>query len=90
MEHLDIHTTPWMSSHGVSWVPGVHVLFGNLDFIVTTEGELAQVPAAVQPLHSAGLDTITEVLEELQLHALEARAPGSDQLLGFDYQRLER
>ena len=26
----------------------------------------------------------------MQLHALEARTPGSDQLLGFDYGRLER
>ena len=64
--------------------------FENLDFIVMTEGELAQVPAAVQPLHSAGLDTIAEALEELQLHAPEAHTPGSDQLLGFDYGRLER
>ena len=29
------------------------------------------------------------MLEELQLHALEAHAPRSDQLLGFDYGRLE-
>ena len=63
--------------------------FGDLDFIVMTEVELAMAPAAVQPLHSAGLDVIAETLEELQLHALEARAPGSDQLLGFDYGRLE-
>ena len=33
---------------------------------------------------------ITEALEELRLHAPEARAPGSFQLLGFDYGRLER
>ena len=79
-----------MVSHGVSWVPGVHVRFGNLDFIVTTEEELAQVPAAAQPLHFAGLDAIAEALNELQLHASEARAPGSDHLLGFDYGRLER
>ena len=79
-----------MASHSVSWVPGVHVRFGSLDFIVTTEGELAQAPAAVQPLHSAGLDTIVKVLEELQLHASEARVPRSDRLLGFDYGRLER
>ena len=79
-----------MTSHGVSWVPGAHMRFGNVDFIVTLEGELAQVPAAVQPLHSAGLDTITEALEELQLHAPEARTLGSHQLLGFDYRRLER
>ena len=64
--------------------------FGNLDFIIMIEGELAQVPTVVQPLHSAGLDVITEALEELQLHAPEARALGSDQLLGFDYGRLER
>ena len=67
----------------------MHVCFGNLDFIVTTEGELARVPVVVQPLHSAGLDAIVEALEELQLHAPEARTPGSDQLLGFDYGRLE-
>ena len=30
------------------------------------------------------------MLEELRLHAPEACAPGSDQLLGFDYGRLER
>ena len=63
--------------------------FGNLDFIITTEGELAQVPTTVQPLHSIGLDVIAEALEELQLHVPEARAPGSDQL-NFDYERLER
>ena len=39
--------------------------FGNLDFIVTMEGELAQAPAAIQPLHSASLGAITEALEEL-------------------------
>ena len=62
-----------MASHGVSWVPGVHVRFENLDFIVTIEGELAQVPAVVQPLHSTSLDAITEALEELQLHAPKGR-----------------
>ena len=64
--------------------------FENLYFIVTIEGELARVPAAVQPLHSTGLDAITKALEVLQLHALEAHAPGSDQLFGFDYGRLKR
>ena len=63
--------------------------FGNLDFIVMMEGELAQAPTAVQPLHSAGLDAVTEVLEELQLHAPEAHAPRSNQLLDFNYRRLE-
>ena len=54
-----------MASHGVSWVPGVHVRFGNLDFIIMMEGELAQVPTAVQPLHSASGNAIAEALEEL-------------------------
>ena len=79
-----------MASHGVSWVQSAHVCFGSLDFIITMEGELAQAPAAVQPLHSAGLDAIVEALEELELHAPGAHTPGSDQLLGFDYGRLER
>ena len=39
--------------------------FENLDFIIMTEGELAHVPTTVQPLHSTGLDTIVEALEEL-------------------------
>ena len=54
-----------MASHDVSWVPGAHVRFGNLDFIVMTEGELAQAPTTIQPLHSTGLDVIVEALEEL-------------------------
>ena len=79
-----------MASHDVSWVPGTHVCFRNLDFIITTEGELAQVLVGVQYLHFASLDTIAEALEELQLHATEAHTPRSDQLLDFDYGRLER
>ena len=79
-----------MARYNVSWVPSAHVRFRDLDFIVMMEGELAQAATAVQPLHSAGLDAIAEALEELQLHAPEARVPGSDQLLGFNYRRLER
>ena len=79
-----------MASHNVSWVLGTHMRFGSLDFIVTTEGELVMAPVAVRPLHSTSLDAIVEVLKELQLHASEAHTPGSDQLLGFDYGRLER
>ena len=67
-----------MASHGISWVLGMHVRFENLDFIIMMEGELAKVPAIVQPLLSASLDAIIEALEELQLHAPEAHAPGSD------------
>ena len=54
-----------MASHDLSWVLGAHVCLGDLDFIVTTEEELVRAPATVQPLHSASLDAITEVLEEL-------------------------
>ena len=54
-----------MASHNLSWVPGAHVRFEDLDFIVTTKGELAMAPAAVQPLHFASLDTIIKELEEL-------------------------
>ena len=54
-----------MASHDVSWVPGAHARFRNLDFIVTTGGELVQAPVAVQPLHSIGLDAIAEALGEL-------------------------
>jgi len=62
---LDIHTRPQMAIHGVSWVSGTHVCFGNLDFIVTIEGGLVQSPAAVQPLHFTSLNAIAEALEEL-------------------------
>ena len=47
-----------MAIYGVSWVPGAHVRFGNLDFVITTEEGLVQAPAAVQPLHFTGLDAI--------------------------------
>jgi len=67
-----------MASHNVRWVTGAFVHFGDLDFIVTTKGEVVQAPTAVQPLHSTGLDVIAEAIEELQMHAPEARAPWSD------------
>ena len=76
-----------MASHGVSWVLGAHVRFGNLNFIVTMEGGLAQAPTAVQPLHYAGLDAI---VEELELHRPDAHAPRSNQPPSFNYGRLER
>ena len=79
-----------MANHNISWVPGAHVRFGDLDFIVTMDGELAMAPTTIKPLHSTGLNAIAEALEELQLHTPEAHAPGSDQLLDFNYGRLER
>ena len=43
----DINIRSRMASHGISWVSGAHVRFGDLDFIVTVEGELARMPAIV-------------------------------------------
>ena len=63
--------------------------FGDLDFIIMAEEELAWAPVIVQPLHSTGLDTMIEALDELRLRAPKARAPRSGQLLDFDYGRLE-
>ena len=77
-----------MASHGISWIPGAHVRFRDLDFIITVGEELALAHATIQPLPSIGLDTVDEVVEELQLHAPGARAPRNNQLL--DYERLER
>ena len=54
-----------MANHGVSWVLGTHMRFENLDFIISTEGELAQAPAPVQLLRSTSLNVIVEALEEL-------------------------
>jgi hypothetical protein len=47
-----------------------------------------RAPALVQPPRSIDIGTVVKALEELQLHALEAHAPRSDQLLNFDYERL--
>ena len=44
-----------MASHGISWVLGAHVRFGDLDFIVTLGGELALAHTAVQSLPSVSL-----------------------------------
>ena len=65
-----------MAIHGVSWVLGAHMLFGNQDFIITTEGGFVQAPTTVEPLHFTGLAVIAEALEELKLHAPEAHTPG--------------
>ena len=67
-----------MANHNVSWVPGAHVRFRDLNFIITTKGGFMQAPAAIQPLHFIDLDTIAEALEELQLHAPEVHTPRSD------------
>ena len=73
-----------MASHDISWAPGTHMCFGDLDFIITMEGELARAPVIIQPLRSAGLDVIAEALKELWLHALEACTARSGHVLNFD------
>ena len=40
-------TRPRMANHDVSWVLGAHVRFGDLDFIVSVEGELVQALVVV-------------------------------------------
>ena len=45
-----------MASHAISWVPGTHVLFGDLDFIVMVGAELALAHAAIQSPPSIGLN----------------------------------
>ena len=52
----DINIRPWMASHGISWIPGAHVRFEDLYFIITVGEELALAHAAIQPLPSIGLD----------------------------------
>ena len=41
-----------MANHAISWVPGAHVRFGDLDFIVMVGGELALAHTAIQSLPS--------------------------------------
>ena len=41
-----------MANHVINWVPGAHVRFGDLDFIVTLGGELALAHAVVQSFPS--------------------------------------
>ena len=44
-----------MASHDISWVPGPHMLFGDLYFIITVGGELALAHVTIQPLPSIDL-----------------------------------
>ena len=54
-----------MASDDITWVLGTHVRFGDLDFIITMEGQLALAPVAIQPLYFTSLDVSTEAFEEL-------------------------
>ena len=46
-----------MATHAISWAPGAHVHFGDLDFIVTL-GELALAHTATQSLPSINLSRL--------------------------------
>ena len=43
-----------MANHDISWVPGAHMRFESLDFIITVGGELALAQLATQFLPSIG------------------------------------
>ena len=45
-----------MANHNVSWVPGAHVRFGSLDFVITVGGELVRANTAIRSLPSTALD----------------------------------
>ena len=76
-----------MANRNISLVPGARVCFGNLDFIITMEGELVRSSTATQPLLFTSLDAIAEVPEELQLPTTDVLTPRSSQLLSLNYGR---
>ena len=47
-----------MATHAISWAPGAHVRFGDLDFIVTLGGELALTHMTAQSLPSINLSRL--------------------------------
>ena len=47
-----------MATHAISWAPGAHVRFGDLDFVVTLGGELALTHTVAQPLPSINLSRL--------------------------------
>ena len=47
-----------MATHAISWAPGAHVRFGNLDFIITLGGELVLTHTAAPPLPSIDLNRL--------------------------------
>jgi hypothetical protein len=77
-----------MADRNVSWVPSAHVRFGSLDFVITSEVELARVLAPQSPPDSS-LKAVVKVVEKLQLNPPEARTPERDRLLDFDFMKLE-
>lgn len=70
-----------MASHGANWVLGMHMRFGSLDFIASTEGRLTWVNGPATPFWAISLEEVTETLRELRLYALGTYDPGSNQCL---------
>ena len=56
-----------MASRDVSWVPGAHVCFGDLDFLINGEGELELVTPLAPTSADADLDAIVESLDGMHL-----------------------
>src|SRR3712207_338395 len=53
-----------MANHAISWVPGAHVRFGTLDFIVTREGglECSEAPASLPRVHASTVAESSELV----------------------------
>ena len=64
---------PRMATHAITWVPGAHVRFGDLDFIITLEGELALTHSAAPSLPSINLSRLR--LEGPPGNSLGVRSP---------------
>jgi hypothetical protein len=80
--------TPQMANHVGGWAPGALVRFGNLDFIVTTEGGLGQVQVPVWPARTTSLDPVIDAFEGMRLRTSEDSAFGDSWLLDFDFEML--
>ena len=62
-----------MATHAITWTPGAHVHFGDLDFIITLEGELALTHSAAPSLPSINLSRLR--LEGPPGNSLGVRSP---------------
>ena len=79
-----------MASHSVSWVLDTHVRFGDLDFIVTMEGELRRLPLSSNLSTSLASTRSPRRLRSCSYMHRRPAPLGSYHLLSFDYGRLDR
>ena len=68
----------------------MHICFENLDFIIMMGESWCRLPSLFNLSTLSASTRSPRRLMSCRLHASEARTPGSDQLLGFNYGRLER